>query len=225
MSPPTAQGNAREFGAIMRSTPQSTHSLITEDEARALISQIKISLTEVTDSIWKLYQGQGWIALGYSSWLDLCAAEFHATAALGRDDREALVRELFEKGLSTRAIAGATHLSKSTVNNTTRRLVTKKSAAPQVSKTGHLAPVTGLDGKTYPAEAKPRKRDRKPITDGFRDLAFHVYHGAERLQQLALDDDQFRQNRDAITASSRSDIERAVAALTAVLDALPAGTE
>jgi hypothetical protein len=47
--------------------------------------------------------------------------------------------------------------------------------------------VTGLDGKRYP-RPKPKDSLRRPITDSYRDAAWHLQKSLERLQRLHADD-------------------------------------
>jgi hypothetical protein len=46
-----------------------------EATARRLVNQIKATLDELRDAIIELWDGQGWLALGYDSWHNLCMAE------------------------------------------------------------------------------------------------------------------------------------------------------
>jgi hypothetical protein len=45
-------------------------------EARALVDQIKAGLNTVRWQVYRLYEGEGWRALGYASWRDCVLAEF-----------------------------------------------------------------------------------------------------------------------------------------------------
>ena len=47
-----------------------------EPTARTLLDKIKAGLDELRDAIIQLWEGRGWVALGDSSWDDLCQAEF-----------------------------------------------------------------------------------------------------------------------------------------------------
>ncbi|MGP3708533.1 hypothetical protein [Gordonia paraffinivorans] len=107
-------------------------------EARALTDRIKVGVEAIWDLITQAYVQRAWESLGYSSWDDYCTREFGTSRLrLPREERSEVVASLRESGLSTRAIAAATGLSKDTVR---REL-----------PTGANAPVgvTGVNGKTY----------------------------------------------------------------------------
>lgn len=123
------------------------------DEARAIVGRIRQCVSVALVEIKKAYAGRAWIALGYDSWADLCAAEFGEHIQLPRDERKAVTAELRAEGMSTRAIAAATGANHSTV---VRDLAPTGGAdAPPVPVVPVVALVTGVDGKTYPAVNRP----------------------------------------------------------------------
>ena len=112
-------------------------------EARARVDRIKVGLDglqdlcrEVADS----YTLRDWSALGYRGWAQMCDAEFSsAKIRLPDNDRARLVSALRNAGMSYRAVAAATGVSKDTVGRDLARVA---------DETPH--DVTGIDGKRYP---------------------------------------------------------------------------
>lgn len=112
-------------------------------EARALTDQIKVAVEATWELVKRAYVERAWAVLGYDGWDDYCTREFGTSRLrLPREERAEVVASLRESGLSVRAIAAATGLSRGTIGN-------------EVSKNGHLAEITGTDGKTYTPPAKP----------------------------------------------------------------------
>ncbi len=118
--------------------------------ARDITDEIKALVEDAWHLIEQAYRRRAWAALGYDSWDDYCAREFGTTRLrLPREERQEVVASLRESGMSTRAIAAATGLSKGTVD---RDLAT----APN----GAVGPVTGVNGKQYqPTRAEPDPAD------------------------------------------------------------------
>lgn len=110
------------------------------EEAEARIARINSAVDGVWDDLIALYIGRAWIALGYTSWDGLCDARFRFRPKLPSTDRQGVVLDMTEAGMSTRAIAAALGVSHPTVIND------QKTAGGQDLPP---APVTGLDGKTY----------------------------------------------------------------------------
>ena len=124
-------------------------------EARQLTHDIKAAVGHAWDLIVRACTGQAWKALGHSCWDGYCATEFSGQRLrLPREDQQAVVRSLHEAGLSTRAIASATGVSQSTVSRDLRE--GESDDSPE-----ELAPVTGLDGKTYPPKPEPEEPDEE----------------------------------------------------------------
>lgn len=101
------------------------------------------NLAAFADVLAEAKTGQIHAALGYDSWTAYLAERLKPiTRALDTDDRRVLVAELYEAGMSLRAIAEAVGTSKSTV-------------ARQVSQSGtgdlggEAVKTTGTDGKAY----------------------------------------------------------------------------
>lgn len=136
--------------------------LMGEDEARLLVGRVNRAAVDMVNSIERIWSGRGWLALGYDSWDELCESEFSDMPRLGREQRAELVRSLRSLGMSTRAIASASGVSKDTVARDLRG----------VSDETPADPVTGNDGKTYqptqPAKTTVTEREsfsRKTETD------------------------------------------------------------
>ncbi|MEO8391473.1 MAG: hypothetical protein ABI700_00635 [Chloroflexota bacterium] len=49
---------------------------MTEDQARTIVAEINDGFSDIAQRIRRLYEGQGWIALGYTSWRDCVTNEF-----------------------------------------------------------------------------------------------------------------------------------------------------
>ena len=90
---------------------------MTAAAARDLTDQIKTGMESVYHLIRSAYRGRAWAVLGYRSWDDYVTREFgnlHLRPPL--EYRQDVVLSLREAGMSARAIATATQLSKSTVH-------------------------------------------------------------------------------------------------------------
>jgi len=143
---------------------------LTVDEARALVGRIRQTGALLWQQLVKAYRGRAWIALGYSSWDELCDTEFRDfQLRLPREERRDVVASLRESGMSTRAIASATGASRTTIKDDLRQV--DQSDPPdgddevvvdaEVLDDTPLAPVIGLDGKRYkkPSVGNRRKHD------------------------------------------------------------------
>jgi hypothetical protein len=113
------------------------------DEAKQRLERVKSGVERIWDDLVVLYQGRAWQVLGYQSWDALCDAEFGGTRiALPRQQRQEIVCDMREAGMSTRAIASAIGVAKGTVQN------------DLATSTGQSCPVEtviGLDGKARAA--------------------------------------------------------------------------
>jgi hypothetical protein len=86
------------------------------DDAQRLTDDIRQHLTDAWKLIIEAYDGEAWIALGYTSWAEYCIAEFGASRdAFGRADRRMMAALLRSGGLSIRAIAAVFDVDKNTV--------------------------------------------------------------------------------------------------------------
>jgi hypothetical protein len=125
---------AQQLDTDIRNLARQAHIVL--DALVALVAEAKASNIHET--------------LGFPSWTAYLADALDGQWQLERDKRGEIVKYLAQQGMSQRAIAAVTNLSKSTVN---RELA-------QVSQLGQL--ITGLDGKTYP-------RLDPPVPDGTPD--------------------------------------------------------
>lgn len=114
--------------------------MLTEAQAWELLDGIKVNLADVSELVDRLYEGRGWLALGYESWDYFCQCEIRPyTPRLNVDARRQEVARLTSAGFSQRAIASALGIGLGTVGR-------DQSSAPN----GAVVPskVTGLDGRT-----------------------------------------------------------------------------
>jgi hypothetical protein len=87
------------------------------DEAREITDRIKTHLDDIWELIKLTYNRRAWIALGYASWDDYTATEFDTShLRVPLEEHGSVVSSLSAKGMSTRAIAAATGMSKDTVH-------------------------------------------------------------------------------------------------------------
>lgn len=115
------------------------------DEAKQRLERVKSGVERIWDDLVVLYQGRAWQVLGYQSWDALCDAEFGGTRiALPRQQRQEIVCDMREAGLSTRAIASAIGVTHVTVQHDLRA---------STGKSLPVAAVIGLDGKSRSATA------------------------------------------------------------------------
>ncbi|MGV0868738.1 helix-turn-helix domain-containing protein [Corynebacterium kalidii] len=115
------------------------NQVLDKGTAERLVQEIRVMDAELWGKMMDLYEGRAWIALGFSSWGELCDTEFKANNfRIPREDRREVVMSMRERGMSTRAIAAATNMSPRTVRR-------------EVDASGANAPVeiTGENGKTY----------------------------------------------------------------------------
>lgn len=116
----------------------------TEDEARAHVDRMRSSLAIAAEHVVEAWNRRIWTTLGYRTWEDFLDAEF-GEFELPKAQKHVLMVGLRNAGMSKRAIARTTGLSRDTVDR-------------------HLAQirppdeVTGNDGKTYPATQPERDR-------------------------------------------------------------------
>lgn len=121
----------------------------TAAQARELTDRIKAG----SEALWELIK-QAWVsgahhALGYSSWDDYCTREFGSNRIrIPKAERPEEIASMRSLGMSTRAIATATGVSKDTV----RREIATGANEP--------VDVTGVNGKIYtPRPASQPKRE------------------------------------------------------------------
>jgi hypothetical protein len=103
------------MSAIANEEPLATVEL-SADKARALTDQIKAGMERIWDLVSRAYCGRAWAALGYESWDDYLDGEFGSVRLqLPREDRTEVVSSMRASGMSIRAIASGTGLSRGTV--------------------------------------------------------------------------------------------------------------
>lgn len=131
------------------------------NEARKLVDEIKIDLSNLLPKIKKAWESQVWRALEYPSWEALCDTEFSGLR-IPLELRREIVPELREAGMSERAIAKTVNVGKTTVrrdlatcSHTEAELV--HNGPPDDPSPEQSPRVTGQDGKTYPMNKKPAK--------------------------------------------------------------------
>lgn len=119
------------------------NQVLDKGTAERLVQEIRVMDAELWEKMMDLYEGRAWIALGYSSWGELCDTEFKANNfRIPREDRREIVMSMRERGMSTRAIASATGISR-------RTLIRDRQSGGDNVTTSEPATVTGMDGKTY----------------------------------------------------------------------------
>jgi hypothetical protein len=190
--------------------------VITEERARELVAEISVSVDGIRDRLVELYDGRGWLALGYGTWADMCETEFGSVAVgrlLPREQRRELVGELTEAGMSTRAIGTALGVP----DRTARRDAARGTSGPPASN------VVGLDGKTYrppSPEAERRAAERRAaeeIERGIRDTNVHVAEAVHLLAWQTPDTflrDFYPRHQDTVATGMQLTRERCLAART-----------
>jgi len=128
--------------------------MIELDEAKRRVDRVKSGVERIWDDLVVLYRERAWSVLGYGSWDALCDAEFGGTRiALPRQQRQEVVCDLRESGMSTRAIASAIGVNQSTI---TRDLASTDANASVES-------VLSLDGRTRTATPVRPTPEPQPI--------------------------------------------------------------
>lgn len=123
-------------------------TMLTADEARALTDDIRRRVTDLLPLITQAYEQRADRALGYATWADYCASELSGLR-VPLADRPAMVAELRQTGMSTRAIGSALGVSEGTVRND---LSTAQNYA-----VGQPERITSLDGRERPAKMPARQ--------------------------------------------------------------------
>lgn len=127
-------------------------------EARQLVDQIRAGLDDLRDAVIALWQGAGWLALGYPTWDDLCDAELRMRVQLPREERREVVTQLTDAGMSTRAIGSALGVDQAQVIRDKQQVM--RDASPSPEPAPEPAKVIGLDGKVY-APPSPEEIERR----------------------------------------------------------------
>ncbi|PJM79978.1 hypothetical protein [Bifidobacterium scaligerum] len=228
--------------------------VINEGEARRITERICILLDTTASQLDRLaslvneaYRKRVDKALGYTSWGEYAEHEFAThTVNLTAPIRRELVGRLSEAGMSTRAIAPAINVSKSTVADDiqlSRNRTVENQAIPSATADPS---VVGIDGKvrSYPkpepvehvdtdtgevvdesgavASVQPvtvRRSPRRPLAEQFTHTIVQLMKDTDALSRL-VDDDRFQSNKQNIALRNKSDVIRAIEALSKVLEAL-----
>lgn len=93
---------------LSEQTARQAVDQITTQIGRAVekAAELQQEQQDLNDLIAFAYSGRAWIALGYSSWEEMCRAEFDAARVMQSvGERRERVQTLIAEGLSTRAIA------------------------------------------------------------------------------------------------------------------------
>jgi hypothetical protein len=129
--------------------------------AQLLTLQLQQAIDLVVELIDRAVAGRVWLALGYRSWPEYCAAELPQLAELVAratvEERQGVVVALRRQGVSLRGIAGPLGISASQAG-----LDAKAGGAAQLAK------VVGLDGieRTAPTARAPRSAPKgRPLVD------------------------------------------------------------
>ena len=122
------------------------HDPMPAEEVEERLARINVHVDEMWPDVIAIYQGRGWLSLGYASFKELCDDRMRVRPALAVDERQPLVQTMTDAGMSIRAIGSALGVTHPTV------------LRDQASGGTDLPPVTkGLDGKDYtrPTPADP----------------------------------------------------------------------
>jgi hypothetical protein len=127
------------------------------DEVRVRLDRVKSGVERIWDDLVVLYQGRAWQVIGYHSWDALCDAEFGGTRiALPRQQRQEVVCDLRDAGMSTRAIASVVGVAVGTVASDLQATVQNRTVDPPST-------ITGLDGRTRTATPNRPSVPSQPI--------------------------------------------------------------
>lgn len=144
--------------------PLADAPVSTPAEARDRADRIRAGLpgyVQMRQEIAAAYVCKDWAALEYGSWAEYVMAEYGPDLQrLSRGERQEAVRDLRDKGMSTRQIAKAAGVTHTQVQRDLKTQVEPNVppvAEPEASKPEPKAPerVNGADGKSYPA-SKPK---------------------------------------------------------------------
>jgi hypothetical protein len=134
---------------------------IDAEEANDLLNVIVLNLQDTGERVKRLWKGRAWIALGYPDWAALVDARIRpALPHYTRGTIAEQAAELKSLGMSTRAIAPVLGVSDMTVR---RKL--DEAAATDVAP-AEPTPITGLDGKQYPARPPRAAPDPEKVIRG-----------------------------------------------------------
>lgn len=135
------------------STDITTLTPFTAEEARAHTDRMRLGAQELWHDFEVAYVRRADIALGYEDWDAYCSAELGGSKlGLPREERDGVIASMRSAGMPQRAIASATGISKTTVNEVSKGLY----------QSGTDDRVVGLDGRSRPASKPPRERTVDP---------------------------------------------------------------
>lgn len=177
---------------------------LTRDEADRLDKRLRLmagSAREGMEKVGRLLDeakaGRVHEVLGYPSWPAYVADALGGTLHLSRDARQAMVALMSSEGMSLRAIATATGVSKDTVCRDLAQVSHDETPAGQPQPSATPGTVTGLDGKAHPRHrpaptptnaSKPRRPPRKPIGATFSVAHQDMEKAVAKLRQIADDE-------------------------------------
>lgn len=191
------------------------------DNYRAVLPMIREAIEKRDD-----------LALGYRSPGDYISDRFgQSLAGLGIEVRRSVVHELTEAGMSTRAIAPVVGVSHPTVIADQRSggkgLPPEPDEAPEVEPRFKKSqqpkpdpkPVTGKDGKSYPATPKtPAKPRRSSLPDAASKAGWELRKAIERVERICADD-RFPSHREQVAAALRSHLSYVAEVMPDLIDA------
>ncbi|MGW0245514.1 hypothetical protein ACWDYH_02630 [Nocardia goodfellowii] len=220
----------------------ATGETVTAETARELTDRIRSHVEAAWELIQQAYLTRAWAALGYDSWDDYCVREFdRARIRIPREERAEVVASLREIGMSTRAIAAATGVSKGTIQNDLsggqncppdavtgadgktyqpKPLASELGSSDGTDRTGPDEFLFGADPSASDSGAEPPPRKRLPITESFDVARRELLADTKRLQRL-VEDERFGKYADQLAHRHLGDLTRARDALQAVIDRLP----
>lgn len=181
------------------------------ETAKEITDKIRNGLDGVWDLIITAYQWKVWTVLGYDTWDEYCDKEFrHFRIKLGKEDREVVVGNLRDHGLSLRAIASATGYDKRTVQ---RDL--DATAKPREN-------IIGINGRNYSATRgvkPPSTPTKRRVSDSFWTVSYELGRLTDRANKLTGHRD-FVTHREKIREDSLPELLRMRDALNKVIDKL-----
>ncbi|MCV7300866.1 winged helix-turn-helix transcriptional regulator [Mycobacterium barrassiae] len=177
-------------------------------------------------------------ALGFPSWTAYVADSLGGTLQLSGAARQAMVELMAGEGMSVRAIATATGVSKSTVDRDLAQLsrdgtVDAESTVPQRDSSPHPGVGIGLDGKVRrkPRQARRRREQepsstqsaarKVPVQSMYRRTVKALNPVVCELGSL-VDDPRWVKARERFTEKDRAEVHGNIAVLQKVLAAMDA---
>ncbi|MGQ7788351.1 DNA-binding response regulator [Nesterenkonia sp. K-15-9-6] len=142
--------------------PEIEDGTFSAEEARNLTDRLRMGLEQAWQLIAYAYRGRAYTALGYRTWDEYVQREFgHLNLQPPREERDNVILSLRAAGLSERATAVATGLSKGTVGAITRSAQDSgaQNWAPEEGAGPSPQMTEGGDGKFY-KQARPQGRTK-----------------------------------------------------------------